>query len=94
MKHIKTWQQAVEAGAGKKRPATCQRYAELAVELFNASVSPGEPCHYWPGVRGGDGRQGTIRLPAWVIGGQPVVRVHEYTGAIALTHVHLDGVAE
>ncbi len=93
MKSIKTWQQAVKAGAGKKKPATRQKYAELAVELFNASVRSGEPCHYWPGVRHGDGRKGTVQSPAWVINEYPVVRVHEYTGAISLTHVEVDEVA-
>lgn len=84
-----TWQQAVRIGARRKRPQTKKKYAEMAVELFNEASTEGQRCRFWPAAREDEPRIGTIRMPAWIIGSHASVRVHEYAGGIALSHIEL-----
>ena len=65
-----------------------KKHAEELTRLFPV----GTPCRYWPGVREGLGRQGTIRSMWRVLGsGHVAVMVTGYPGAIAETHVECRG---
>ncbi len=62
--------------------------ARRAVERFNNNVQVGGSVRYWTGLREGEGKQGTLRAPAFVcLSGYPVAFVNEHRAYILLTHI-------
>jgi len=64
--------------------------AEAAADVaaWNTFHPIGTPVRYWPGVRGGSGKIGKTRSPAWVLpSGSAVVMVTGTSGGVALAHV-------
>jgi nucleoside 2-deoxyribosyltransferase len=62
--------------------------AEAQADEFSRHNPHGTPVRFWPGARVGNGRLSTVCGSAWVMpSGLPVVRVRDYPGGIALTHI-------
>jgi hypothetical protein len=70
-----------------------QRRARLQQRLcdsFNAGNQIGTVCHYWTGVREGEGKIAATRSLALMLGGHTaVVWLEGEAGCVALSHVEI-----